>query len=245
MKKVDILAFGAHPDDVELSCGGSIALHVKAGKKVAIVDFTSGELGTRGTPELRIKEAEKAGKILGISERENLNFQDGFFEHNKSNLIEIVKRIRHYKPDLVLACAEEDRHPDHARASNMIKKACFLAGLEKIKTTYLDIQQEAWRPSKILFYIQSQYLKPQVLIDITDFWEAKINSVLAYESQFHNPNYKQDEPETFISSPAFLSFLESRAIHFGQMLGVKYAEGFTSNTEIGIKNFYDLIFNNR
>lgn len=245
MQKIDILAFAAHPDDAELSCGGTLAKHASIGKKTGIIDFTKGELGTRGTPEIRMKEAHEASKILGLSVRENLNFRDGFFEHDEKHLIEVVKRIRLYQPDIILANAPQDRHPDHGRAAKIVEEAAFLSGLNKIKTTHNGQVQESWRPKKIFFYIQNNYIDPEIIVDISAFWDIKAQAVLAFSSQFHNSENKSKEPETYISSPEFLDFLKYRAADFGRLIGKKFAEGFTSNSVTGVEDFDKILLNYR
>ena len=219
--KLDILVLAAHPDDAELGCGGTILKHVAMGHKVGVVDFTRGELGTRGTPETREKEANDSAKILGLSVRENLGLPDGFFINGKEHQLEVVKAIRKYQPDVVLANARYDRHPDHGRGSDLAFEACFLSGLSKISTG-----QAPWRPKVMYHYIQSQLLTPDFVVDVSAFWEKKIEAVRAFRTQFYDPNSK--EPDTFISSPAFMKLLESRGHEFGHAIGVKYGEGFLS-----------------
>jgi len=228
--KLDILAIAAHPDDVELSCSGTLLSQIAKGKKVGVVDLTRGELGTRGTPELRAEEAAAASEIMGIGIRENLGLPDGFFGPDRESLLKVVSSIRKYRPNTILANAVDDRHPDHPRGAALVKEAAFLSGLEKIQTTDgHGNPQTAWRPKRVFHFIQSSYIKPDFVCDITDYWETKKKSILAYKSQFHNPEYQSEEAETFISSPDFLQFLEARAREFGYMAGVKYAEGFTIN----------------
>jgi N-acetylglucosamine malate deacetylase 1 len=236
---VDILAFGAHPDDVELSAAGTLAKHISQGKKVAIVDLTQGELGTRGTIETRYEEAKEASQILGLSDRVNLKMEDGFFEHNRENIMKIVEQIRYFKPTIVLANAIEDRHPDHAKGSKLVSEACFLAGLPKIQTIYNDEKQLAHRPKFVYHYIQDRYIKPDFVFDVSDYVEIKLAAIKAYKTQFYNPN--SAEPMTPISGKEFFDFLLGRMSEFGRPIGVKYAEGFTCERIIGIDNFYDLI----
>jgi N-acetylglucosamine malate deacetylase 1 len=236
--KLDLLVIAAHPDDAELGCGGTIAKHIAAGKKVGIVDLTRGELGTRGTPEIREAEAAAAAKILGISIRENLGLADGFFQNTKADQLKIVMAVRKYQPEIVLANAVVDRHPDHGRASELIYDACFLAGLAKIETTSNGVVQPVWRPKSIYHFIQSQSLKPDVVVDVSDFWETKMESVLAYKSQFYDP--KSQEPSTFISNPQFLKMVEARAIEYGQVIGVRYGEGYTVRKAVGVKSLFDI-----
>lgn len=238
--KLDILVFAAHPDDAELGCGGTIALEISKGKKVGIVDLTAGEMGTRGTPEIRLQEAENAAKILGISARENLHFRDAFFTDDEDHQKQIVSMIRKYQPEIVLTNAIEDRHPDHAKASKLVAKSCFLAGLKRLETQENGTLQEAWRPTNIYFFVQSNYISPDFVVDISDFWDIKIESVLAYKTQFYDP-LQAGKDETFISSPQFLKLVESRGIEYGSAIRVKYGEGFTTDKQLGIKDLFDLI----
>lgn len=226
---VDILAFGAHPDDVELSCSGTILKNSSLGKTVGIVDLTKGELGTRGTPAIRLKEAVKSAKILGVSFRENLKMEDGFFQNDKKHQLSVIKMIRKYKPAVVLANALEDRHPYHGRAANLVADACFLSGLVKIETKLNGKKQTAWRPTAVYHYIQYRKLKADFAVDISAFMEKKMESIKAFSSQFYNPNSK--EPSTLISNPAFLDFIRNREAEYGKMLNVKYAEGFNVREE--------------
>jgi bacillithiol biosynthesis deacetylase BshB1 len=236
---LDILVFSAHPDDAELGCGGSIARWVHEGYKVGIVDFTQGELGTRGTPELRLKEATKAKEILGISVRENLGLPDGFFENNPQNQLKIIHIIRKYQPKLLVINAPEDRHPDHARAAKLSMDACFLSGLLKIQTfDENNNPQVPWRPSNFLHYIQDKFLTPNLVIDITNFMETKINSIKAYQSQFYNPN--STEMETYISSKEFWENIYSRSMELGRTIQKKYAEGFILTKPYPLQNISEL-----
>lgn len=237
--KVDILAMGAHPDDVELSCGGTLLTHVKMGKKVAIVDLTMGELGTRGTPEMRIEEANNAAAILGASVRENLGLKDGFIQNDEASLLKVVAAIRKFQPTILLANAKYDRHPDHAMAATLAERAAFLAGLKKIETHENGEPQAAWRPTVVYHYIQSLDMVPDFVVNISDVFEEKMKAVLAFKSQFYDPN--ATEPNTFISSPEFLDFLKARAINTGLPTGFKYAEGFQKNRFIGVNNLFDLV----
>jgi len=239
--KLDILAFAAHPDDVELSCSGTLLAAIATGKKVGIVDFTRGELGSRGSAEIRDKEAQNSAQILGLSVRENLNFQDSFFEDDNQHRLKVVQAIRRFRPKIILINAPSDRHPDHGRAADLSKTACFLSGLIKIETEWEGKKQEHFRPKHVYHYIQSIMLTPDFVVDVTPFWQQKMKSVMAFESQFHNPNYQSDEVETFISSPRFVQFLEARAKEFGHSIQVDYAEGFIKTAQIGIKNITDLI----
>lgn len=238
-QKVDILAFAAHPDDVELSASGTILKHIEQGKTVAIVDLTRGELGSRGTLETRKIEAQEASKIMGISARVNLGLADGFFEHNEENLLKIVEQIRYFKPDVVFANAIEDRHPDHAKASKLVSDACFLAGLVKVKSFFETYKQEAHRPRLVLHYIQDRYVKPDLVVDITQYYERKMEAVLAYKTQFFQED--QEGPKTPISGKDFLAFLTGRMTEFGRSIGVSYAEGFTVERTIGIEDLTSLL----
>lgn len=231
--KIDILAIGVHPDDIELGCGGTIVKHIDLGFTVGAIDLTQGELGTRGSAEIRLKEAELSKKLLGLNFRENLGFEDGFVTaDNKSYQLEIVKRIRKYQPDIVLCNAIDDRHPDHARSASLVATACFLAGLTKIKTEFDGRVQSAFRPKQVLHYIQWKPIKPDFVIDITGYMDAKLATVKAYRSQFHDPS--SSEPETLISSKQFLDSVSYRASDLGRLIGVEYAEGFTSDKLIGL-----------
>ena len=220
--KLDILAFGAHPDDVELGCGGTLIKHVEQNLKVGIIDFTKGDLGTRGTAEIRTKEAEIAGKAMGLSIRENLNFKDGFFLNDDFHKNELIKKIRLYRPEIVLTNAPSDRHPDHGRASQLTIDACFLSGLEKI-----DTSQEVWRPKAIYHYIQFNNLKPDFVVDISNYFNKKIEVIKKYKSQFFDPNSK--ETDTVISSKEFFDSIEYRAKDLGRQTFCEYAEGFISH----------------
>ncbi|RFC54681.1 bacillithiol biosynthesis deacetylase BshB1 [Brumimicrobium aurantiacum] len=237
--KVDILAIGAHPDDVELAAGGTIIKSVQQGKKVAIVDLTQGELGSRGTIDTRYAEADKAAKIMGVAYRENLKLADGFFEINESSLLKLVAAIRKYQPEIVLANAPTDRHPDHGRGSDFISRACFLAGLLKIETTSEGEGQQHWRPKKVYHYIQDRYLKPDFIVDVSAYKTEKFDAILAYETQFFQENMKG--PKTPISGQDFLDALEARLVQFGRDIGVKYGEGFIVERPVGISDISSLL----
>ena len=237
--KLDILAFSAHPDDVELSASGTVLKHIAAGKKVGIIDLTQGELGSRGTPETRKAEAEDSSKILGLTVRHNLKMADGFFEINENNKRLIIEQIRKYKPDIILANADCDRHPDHGRASKLVSEAVFLSGLCKLNTEIGGVTQEPHRPSAVYHYIQDYYIEPDIVIDVTDFFEQKMQSILAFKTQFFDPN--SSEPETPISSKEFMEYVESRMRHFGRPIGAEYAEGFTVERYPGVDLLTDLI----
>lgn len=239
MIKVDFLAIGAHPDDVELGCGGTLAKLINDGKTVAIVDLTQGELGTRGTNLTRAEEAANASKILGISARENLKLKDGFLNNTEEYQMEVVKMIRKYQPEIVLANAIDDRHPDHAKAAKLVSDACFLAGLVKIETSLDGETQKPWRPKQIFNYIQWKNVTPDFVIDISDFMEKKIEACLAYKTQFYDPNSK--EPMTPIATKDFLESLTYRAQDLGRLSGVAFAEGFTTEKLIAFKNFDGIV----
>ncbi|MGB0890794.1 MAG: bacillithiol biosynthesis deacetylase BshB1 [Flavobacteriaceae bacterium] len=237
--KLDILAFGAHPDDVELSCSATIAKEISLGKKVGIVDLTRGELGTRGSAELRDKEAARAAEILGVSVRENLGFADGFFVNDKKHQLEIIKIIRKYKPEIVLCNAIDDRHIDHPKGSKVVSDACFLSGLLKIETELDGEKQEKWRPKQVYHYIQWKNIEPDFVVDVTGFMDKKIASVMAYSSQFFDPSSK--EPETPITSKNFTDSVEYRARDLGRLIGVDFAEGYTTERYVAVENLSKLI----
>jgi N-acetylglucosamine malate deacetylase 1 len=237
--KLDILAFAAHPDDSELSCSGTLASHVAKGHAVGVVDLTKGEMGTRGTIQSRAEEAAASSKLLGLTVRENLGFEDALFQKDKEHLTRVVQMIRKFKPHIVLANAIRDRHPDHSRAADLVREACFLAGLRKFVTEESGAEQEAWRPSAVYHYVQSIYVKPDIVVDISDFWGIKQQAIQCFKTQFFNP--ESDEPETFISSEGFLKFLEGRAREFGYVIGAEYAEGFTSDRYIGVNSLFNLL----
>jgi len=237
--KLDILAFGAHPDDVELGCGATIAKEISLGKKVGIVDLTRGELGTRGSADLRDLEAEKARAILGVSVRENLGFSDGFFTNDKKHQLEIIKMIRKFQPEIVLCNAIDDRHIDHPKGSSLVSDACFLSGLLKIDTNLEGKQQEKWRPKQVYHYIQWKNIEPSFVVDVTGFIDKKTKAVVAYSSQFYDP--KSNEPETPITSKNFIDSIHYRAKDLGRLIGVEYAEGFTTERYVAVENLGKLI----
>ncbi|MCG7503156.1 bacillithiol biosynthesis deacetylase BshB1 [Tenacibaculum sp. Mcav3-52] len=237
--KLDILAFGAHPDDVELGCAATLTKEISEGKKVGIVDLTRGELGTRGSAELRDKEASIAADILGVSIRENLGFADGFFKNDKEHQLEVIKMIRKYQPEIVLCNAIDDRHIDHSKGSQLVSDACFLSGLLKIVTELDGAQQEKWRPKQVYHYIQWKNIEPDFVVDVTGFMDKKISSVMAYSSQFFDP--KSNEPETPITSKNFTDSIEYRARDLGRLIGVDFAEGFTSERYVAVENLSKLI----
>lgn len=234
-EKLDILAIGVHPDDVELGCGGTVIKHIKLGYKVGILDLTQGELGSRGSAELRLKEAEKARKYAGALVRENIGLKDGLFINDETSKMKIIEVIRKYQPDIVLANTVKDRHPDHSRAATLISESCFLSGLIKINTEIQGEKQSKWRPKKIFHYVQDQYVEPDFLVDVTDHFEDKMKMVLCFESQFYSTD-DSSQVKTPISGKDFLEFLEARAKEFGRKIGVKYAEGFVDNSFVGISD---------
>lgn len=238
--KVDILAFAAHPDDIEISCAGTLIKSIQEeNKKVAIVDLTQGELGTRGTIETRYSEAMEASRIIGISRRVNLKLRDGFFRHDEESLRLIIEQIRFFQPDIVLANSITDRHPDHGRASKLVSEACFYSGLRKIETTFEGEQQEAYRPKAVYHYIQDRHIEPDFVVDISKYAEEKMNTILAYKTQFYDP--ESTEPKTPISGKEFKDFLFARMREFGRPVGAEFAEGFTKERYIGVKSLFDLV----
>ncbi|WP_026755964.1 bacillithiol biosynthesis deacetylase BshB1 [Sediminibacter sp. Hel_I_10] len=236
--KLDILAFGSHPDDIELSCAGTIAKEIANGKKVGIVDLTRGELGTRGTAETRKSEAAEAAKILKVHVRENLAFDDGFFINDQTHQLEIIKMIRKYQPEIILCNAIKDRHIDHGKGSQLVRDACFLSGLKKIETSLEGEKQKQWRPTQVYNYIQWQPIEPDIIVDITGFETIKMESVLAYKTQFYDPN--SNEPQTPISSKNFTDSILYRARDLGRLIGVEYAEGYTVDRYIGVDSLFHL-----
>ena len=236
--KVDIVAFGAHPDDVELGCGATIAKEISLGKKVAIIDLTRGELGTRGSAQIRDQEAANAAKILQVSARENLNFRDGFFINDEQHQLEVIKMIRKYQPEIVLCNAIDDRHIDHSKGSKLVSDACFLSGLLKVETSLNGISQVAWRPKVVYHYIQWKNSTPDFVVDVSDFMAIKIQAIMAYDSQFYNPDIK--EPETPITSKNFLDSIRYRAQDLGRLIGTNFAEGFTVERYLAVNSLSDL-----
>ena len=239
--KIDILAFGAHPDDVELSCGGTILKEIHNGKTVGIIDLTKGELGTRGTVQTRATEASNAASILGVSFRKNLSFSDGFIANDKAHQLEVIKLIRQHQPEIVLCNAIDDRHIDHGVASKLVSDACFLSGLIKIETKSLDSEavQAPWRPKSIYHYIQWKNSNPDFLVDISGYIETKTDAIKAYSSQFFDPN--SSEPETLISNKNFVSNVINRSADLGRLINVEHAEGFTSKKSLGVNDLQSLI----
>ncbi|MGM9479394.1 bacillithiol biosynthesis deacetylase BshB1 [Pedobacter sp. GSP4] len=236
--KLDILVIAVHPDDAELCCSGTILKHIALGRKVGIVDLTRGELGTRGTAETRDEEAAESAKVLGLHARENLRLRDGFFQNDEFHRLEVIKAIRKYQPEIILSNALEDRHPDHGRAGDLVYDAVFLSGLPKIETLVDGIKQEAHRPRLLLQYIQDRYLKPDIIVDITEHMDKKIESIKAFKTQFYNPDV--DGLQTYISSPEFFESVIGRAREFGKSIGATFGEGFTSRKLLGVDNLFDL-----
>lgn len=237
--KLDILAVGSHPDDVELSCSGTIAKEVDRGRKVGILDLTRGELGTRGNAEIRDKEAKAAAEILGVIMRHNLEFSDGFFQNNTAHQLEIIKILRKYRPEIVLCNAVEDRHIDHGKGAKLVSDACFLSGLRKIETIHEGKTQDAWRPKQVFHYIQWKNLEPDLVVDITGYMDKKVESVLAYKTQFFDKDSK--EPQTPISSSNFLDSITYRARDLGRLINTEHAEGFTVERYVAVDSVFDLI----
>lgn len=240
--KLDILAFGAHPDDVELSCSGLILLEKANGKKVGVVDLTQGELGSRGNIQSRYEESAEASVIMGLEIRENLKLEDGFFKNDKENQLKVIAAIRKYKPEIVLCNASEDRHPDHGKGAQLVADACFLSGLIKIETFDDKVSQEAWRPKYVFNYVQDRYIEPDFIVDISDVFEKKLASIKSYKSQFYNPEFAG--PSTYISKPEFLEHLISLNKIAGKKIGVAYGEGYKSIKKIGLKNLDGLTLTN-
>jgi bacillithiol biosynthesis deacetylase BshB1 len=242
--KLDILAIGVHPDDVELGCSGTIIREINIGKKVGIIDLTQGELGSRGSVDLRYEEAAKASMIMGVHIRENLKMRDGFFKNDEDHQLKLITAIRKYQPEIVFANSLEDRHPDHGRAGKLISDSCFLSGLIKIETADgSGKKQDAWRPKYIFHYIQDRYQEPDFIIDITDVFDIRMNAIKAYTTQFYNPENEDDGPQTYISTPDFLEGIIARARVIGKKIGVKYGEGFNTEKRIGLKSLDSLILN--
>ncbi len=237
--KLDLLVFAAHPDDAELGCGGTIAALVADGKKVGIIDLTEGEMGTRGDPDSRRAEAAEASNILGVAIRENLALKDVFFKNEWPEQEKVVRMIRKYRPERVIANAPSDRHPDHGRASRLVQQAFFMSGLGKIKTREGSVSQAPYRPAALYYYIQNDYMEPDFIVDVSEYWDKKLAAIRAFRSQFYDPASK--EPETFISKPEFLDFIDARGRELGHRLGVKYGEGFKGARKPGVKNLFDLI----
>lgn len=241
--KLDLLAFGVHPDDIELSCAGTLLVEKNNGKKIGVVDLTRGELGTRGTAETREEEAKNSAKILGVDVRENLDMADAFFRNDEENQRKIIAVLRKYKPEIILCNAIEDRHPDHGRAATLVSDSCFLSGLRKIETFDDNRKQEIWKPKYVFNYIQDQYFTPSFVVDISDQIEKKLEAISAFKTQFFTGSGNDNEPQTYISTPEFLESVIQRSKMFGKMIGVKHAEGFISKKMVGINSFDALIKN--
>ncbi len=237
--KLDILAFGVHPDDVELGCAGTLLAAIADGKKVGVIDLTRGELGTRGNVETRKTESAKAAAIMGVHVRENLGMADGFFQNDESHQRKVIEMIRKYQPDIILANAFEDRHPDHGRSAKLVADAAFLSGLRKVETVSDGSTQHIWKPAYVFHYIQDRFIQPSFVIDITDHMDKKMEAILAYSTQFFNPDL--NEPQTYISSSQFLETVKARALMLGKRIGVAYAEGYYTEKTIGFKGFDGLI----
>lgn len=240
--KLDLMVITVHPDDAELGAGGTIAKYIAEGKKVGIIDLTKGELGTRGTAETRKEEAARAADILGVQVRENLGLRDGFFANNEESQLTIIACIRQYRPEIVITNALDDRHPDHGRASQLVNDALFLSGLRRIETKDKEsgVSQKAFRPRLQLQLIQDKYIKPDIILDISDYWDIKEQAVLAYTTQFNAPG-NDSEPQTYISNPDFMESTRGRASELGRNIQVKYAEGFTARKLLGVSDLFHLI----
>lgn len=238
--KLDILAIGVHPDDVELACSGTVAKHVAMGKKIGILDLTRGELGTRGNADLRAKEAAEGARIMGVTIRENAGLRDGFFTIDEANFLPIIHYLRLYRPEIVLCNAIKDRHPDHGRAAQLVSEACFLSGLRKVETEHNGSAQEAWRPKAIYHYIQDNWVEPHFVVDITEVIDIKMKAIQAFSSQFFNAGTAADEPVTPISTPDFLAFIDARARQFGRIISTTYGEGFTVERAAGVADLMRL-----
>ncbi|WP_257656414.1 bacillithiol biosynthesis deacetylase BshB1 [Parapedobacter lycopersici] len=239
--KLAILVITVHPDDAELGCGGTILKHVAMGRKVGIVDLTRGELGTRGTPEIRAEEASAAARILGLHTRENLGMRDGFFSNDERHQLQVVRAIRRYRPEIIITNALHDRHPDHGRAGELVNDATFLAGLRKVETEEDNGQpQVPHRPGLLLQLIQDRYIKPDIAVDVSDYWQQKVQAIQAYKSQFYHAGYHADEPETYISRPDFMEYIEARAREYGKYIGARYAEGYTCRRLLGVDDLFSL-----
>lgn len=238
--KLDLLFIAAHPDDVELGAAGTILKYKKLGKKVGIIDLTRGELGTRGSAVIRAEEAAEAAEILGLDIRENLGLKDAFFKNDEEHQKIVISAIRKYKPEIVITNAYHDRHPDHGRACDLVNDACFFSGLPKVETEVDGVKQEAWRPNLLLHFIQDNYIQPDIVIDISEFMDKKLESIRAYKTQFFVAGVKLDEPQTYISNPEFLEVIVGRAREFGKAIKVPFAEGFLSKKILGVDDLFNL-----
>lgn len=241
--KLDILAIGVHPDDVELSCAGVLIMEKRKGKTTGILDLTKGELGTRGTAATRKQEANDAAKVLGVSVRENIGLADGFFENNKESQLKIIQVIRKYQPDFIFCNSIDDRHPDHGRSAKLVEDAAFLSGLRKIQTKEKGKAQQPWRPAYIFHYLQDYYHTPNFVVDISAAIDQKVEAIKCYKTQFYTKGYKSDEPQTYISSPEFLNTIIGRTAEFGKHIGVKHAEGFVTRKMIGLNGLDGIVKN--
>lgn len=242
MSKLDYLFFAAHPDDVELACGGTILVEVASGRQVGIIDLTLGELGSRGSVEIRASEARAAKEFMGLAVRENLGLADGFFQIDRESRLQVISMIRQFRPEIIIANAPKDRHPDHQRASELVREACFLSGLKTIYTEYAGKPQMAYRPKQLLYYIQDQYLEPDLVIEVSkDFFEQKLQLIACYKSQFYSPDYQSEEENTYISRPHFWEILRSRSIHMGHLIGAEYGEGFLCAKKPGLSSLSALV----
>lgn len=236
--KLDLLMLAAHPDDAELGCAGTLLRYAAAGRKVGVVDLTRGELGTRGSAELRGQEAAEAARILGLHVRENLRMRDGFFRNDEDHQRRIIEVIRRFQPELILTNPNIDRHPDHGRAADLVHDAAFLAGLPKVQTEWDGVAQAPWRPRLLLQAIHNSYVRPDIVVDISDFWEQKLAALTAFRSQFYHPEYATNEASTYISTPGFLGILEARNRELGSYIGVQFAEGYTSRRPVGLDDLF-------
>jgi bacillithiol biosynthesis deacetylase BshB1 len=238
--KLDLVAFASHPDDAELGCSGTLIAHAQAGYKVGIVDLTRGELGTRGTPEERRQEAEQASKVIGLQVRRNLGLADGFFTNDRDHQLAVIRVIRELQPEVVLANAFDDRHPDHGKGSKLVSDACFMAGLRKIESAdSLGQAQQPWRPKAVYHFIQDRFIQPDFVVDISAQWEQKLQAIKAFRSQFYDP--ENAAPNTYISSPDFLKFVEARAREYGHAIGTTFGEGFSKERHLGVRDLFTLI----
>jgi len=238
--KLDLLVLCAHPDDAELGCAGTLASHVAMGRKVGVIDLTRGELGTRGTPETRAEEAKAASAIMKLTLRDNLSLEDGFFRNDQAAQLRVIQAIRTHQPEIVITNATHDRHTDHGKGAQLVVDSSFLSGLAKIETRGSDGKpQQAWRPKAVYHFIQSQFIEPDFIVDITPYWQVKMDAIKAYRTQFYDPT--SSEPETYISKPGFMKMIESRAIEFGHAIGVEYGEGFTLNRYPGVRDLFHLL----
>lgn len=239
--QIDILAIGVHPDDVELGCSGTLMKHIAKGEKVVVLDLTQGELGSRGTIDTRYQEADAAAKLMNIEERVNLKFRDGFFKNDEAHQLKLIEVIRHYRPRIVITNAYHDRHPDHGRASQLTETACFLSGLRKIITQWEGKEQEAWRPARVFHYIQDRYIQPDLVVDISEYMDQKVEAVSCYGTQFFSQP-GDGEPETYISRSGFLEQIKARAVEMGHKIGTKYGEGFCCKAVLGVQDLDDLYY---